>query len=135
MSNLNNYPVESFPSKLRNVIEMLHEDTLIPIEMIGSTALAALSLALQPLLEVASPYGNKKSEPCSLYFLTLAKSGEGKSPLRELLMAPFDEFASEMHEEYEKFLDVYKKDYAIWSSKEKALNRNYQKAVKNGGGR
>ncbi|MEG4684786.1 YfjI family protein [Enterobacter cloacae] len=133
MSNLNNYPVEAFPSKLRDVIETLHEDTLIPIEMIGSTALAALSLALQPLLEVASPYGNKKSEPCSLYFLTLAKSGEGKSPLRELLMAPFDEFASEMHEEYEKFLDVYKKDYAIWSSKEKALNRNYQKAVKNGG--
>lgn len=133
MSNLNNYPVESFPSKLRDVIETLHEDTLIPIEMIGSAALAALSLALQPLIEVASPYGNKKPEPCSLYFLTLAKSGEGKSPLRELIMAPFDEFASEMHEEYEELLDVYKKDYAIWSSKEKALNRNYQKAVKNGG--
>ncbi|MBD8109265.1 MULTISPECIES: YfjI family protein [Erwiniaceae] len=133
MSNLNNYPVESFPGKLRDVIETLHEDTLIPIEMIGSTVLAALSLALQPLLEVASPYGNKKPEPCSLYFLTLAKSGEGKSPLRELLMAPFDEFASEMHEEYEGLLDIYKKDHAIWSSKEKALNRNYQKAVKNGG--
>lgn len=133
MSNLNNYPVESFPSTLRDVIETLHEDTLIPIEMIGSTVLAAFSLALQPLLEVASPYGNKKPEPCSLYFLTLAKSGEGKSPLRELLMAPFDEFASEMHEEYEGLLDIYKKDHAIWSSKEKALNRNYQKAVKNGG--
>ncbi|OKB64771.1 hypothetical protein BHU62_20970 [Serratia marcescens] len=133
MSNLNNYPVEAFPSVLRDVINALHEDTLIPIEMIGSTVLAALSLSLQPLMDVASPFGNKKPEPCSLYFLTLAKSGEGKSPLRELLMTPFDEFASEMHEEYEDLLDVYKKDHAIWSSKEKALNRNYQKAVKNGG--
>lgn len=133
MSNLNNYPTDVFPSVLRNVITTLHEDTLIPIEMIGSTVLAALSLALQPLVEVASPFGNKKPEPCSLYFLTLAKSGEGKSPLRELLMTPFDEFASEMHEEYEDLLDVYKKDHAIWSLKEKALNRNYQKAVKNGG--
>lgn len=133
MSNLNNYPTDVFPSVLRNAITALHEDTLIPIEMIGSTVLAALSLALQPLVEVASPFGNKKPEPCSLYFLTLAKSGEGKSPLRELLMAPFDEFASEMHEEYEDLLDIYKKDHAIWSSKEKALNRNYQKAVKNGG--
>lgn len=133
MSNLNNYPTDVFPLVLRNAITALHEDTLIPIEMIGSTVLAALSLALQPLVEVASPFGNKKPEPCSLYFLTLAKSGEGKSPLRELLMAPFDEFASEMHEEYEGLLDIYKKDHAIWSSKEKALNRNYQKAVKNGG--
>lgn len=133
MSNLNNYPIEAFPSDLRDVINALHEDTLIPVEMIGSTLLAALSLSLQPLIDVASPFGNKKPEPCSLYFLILAKSGEGKSPLRELLMTPFDEFASEMHEEYEDFLDTYKKDYAIWSSKEKALNRNYQKAVKNGG--
>ncbi|OSK59517.1 hypothetical protein EADG_03829, partial [Escherichia coli E1114] len=115
MSNLNNYPTDVFPSVLRNVITTLHEDTLIPIEMIGSTVLAALSLALQPLVEVASPFGNKKPEPCSLYFLTLAKSGEGKSPLRELLMTPFDEFASEMHEEYETLLDTYKKDHAIWS--------------------
>lgn len=133
MSNLNNYPVEAFPSDLRNVINALHEDTLIPVEMIGSTVLAALSLSLQPLIDVASPFGNKKPEPCSLYFLILAKSGEGKSPLRELLMAPFEEFASELHEEYEALLDTYKKDHAIWSSKEKALNRNYQKAVKNGG--
>ncbi|BEM64691.1 hypothetical protein SME23J_37180 [Serratia marcescens] len=133
VNNLNNYPVEVFPSVLRDAITALHEDTLIPIEMIGSTVLAALSLALQPLIEVSSPYGNKKPEPCSLYFLTLAKSGEGKSPLRELLMAPFDDFASEMHEEYEDLLDTYKKDHAIWSLKEKALNRNYQKAVRNGG--
>ncbi|EPE4188310.1 DUF3987 domain-containing protein [Yersinia enterocolitica] len=130
MSNYNNYPVDAFPSDLRNVITALHEDTLIPVEMIGSTVLAALSLALQPLINVGSPFGNKKPEPCSLYFLTLAKSGGGKSPLRGCIMAPFDEFASEMHEEYEKLFDVYKKDYAIWSSKEKALNRNFQKAVK-----
>jgi hypothetical protein len=51
MSNLNNYPTDVFPSVLRNVITTLHEDTLIPIEMIGSTVLAALSLALQPLVK------------------------------------------------------------------------------------
>lgn len=44
MSNLNNYPTDVFPSVLRNVITTLHEDTLIPIEMIGSTVLAALFL-------------------------------------------------------------------------------------------
>lgn len=133
MNNVNNYPVEAFPPVLRDAITAFHEDTLIPVEMIGSTVLAAVALALQPLIDVASPFGNKKPEPCSLYFLILAKSGEGKSPVRECIMEPFENFAAEMHAEYEALLDIYKKDYAIWSSKEKALNRNFQKAAKNGG--
>ncbi|HGF0127298.1 YfjI family protein [Klebsiella michiganensis] len=133
MNNVNNYPVEAFPAFLRDAITAFHEDTQIPIEMIGSTVLAAFALALQPLVDVASPFGNKKAEPCSLYFLILAKSGEGKSPVRECIMEPFEIFAAEMHSEYEALFDAYKKDHAIWSSKEKALNRSFQKAVKNGG--
>src|SRR5690606_8385938 len=118
---------------LRDAITAFHEDTQIPVEMIGSTVLAAFALALQPLIDVASPFGNKKPEPCSLYFLVLAKSGEGKSPVRECIMEPFESFAAEMHAEYEALFDIYKKDYAIWSSKEKALNRSFQKAAKHGG--
>lgn len=133
MNNVNNYPVEAFPPVLRDAITAFHEDTLIPVEMIGSTVLAAIALALQPLIDVASPFGNKKPEPCSLYFLILAKSGEGKSPARECIMEPFESFAAEMHAEYEALFDIYKKDHAIWSSKEKALNRSFQKAAKNGG--
>lgn len=133
MNNVNNYPVEAFPPVLRDAITAFHEDTLIPVEMIGSTVLAAVALARQPLIDVASPFGNKKPEPCSLYFLTLAKSGEGKSPVRECMMEPFETFAAEMHAEYEALFDAYKKDHAIWSSKEKALNRNFQKASKHGG--
>lgn len=133
MNNVNNYPVEAFPPFLRDAITAFHEDTHIPIEMIGSTVLAAFALALQPLIDVASPFGNKKPEPCSLYFLVLAKSGEGKSPVRECIMEPFENFAAEMHAEYEALFDVYKKNHAIWSSKEKALNRSFQKAAKHGG--
>ncbi len=133
MNNVNNYPVEAFPPFLRDAITAFHEDTHIPIEMIGSTVLAAFALALQPLIDVASPFGNQKPEPCSLYFLVLAKSGEGKSPVRECIMEPFEHFAAEMHAEYEALFDVYKKDHAIWSSKEKALNRSFQKAAKYGG--
>lgn len=132
MSNSNNYPVDAFPAVLRDVITTLHEDTQMPIEMIGSTVLAALSLALQPLIEVRSPFGSNKVEPCSLYFLTLAKSGEGKSPLRDRIMAPFDEFVLQMQKEYEALHDTYKEDYAIWASIEKALNRSLQKASKDG---
>ncbi|AWF36540.1 hypothetical protein CSC17_2380 [Klebsiella oxytoca] len=52
MNNVNNYPVEAFPAFLRDAITAFHEDTQIPIEMIGSTVLAAFALALQPLVDV-----------------------------------------------------------------------------------
>lgn len=133
MSNSNNYPVDAFPAVLRDVIIALHEDTQIPVEMIGSTLLAALSLALQPLIVVRSPFDSKRVEPCSLYFLTLAKSGEGKSPLRDRIMAPFDEFVLLMQKEYDELYDAYKEDYAVWASIEKSLNRSLQKASKDGG--
>ena len=41
------YPVDAFPKVLRNPMTAIQEDTQIPIEMIGSTLLAAASLALQ----------------------------------------------------------------------------------------
>lgn len=129
----NNYPVHVFPDELRNVINTLHEDAQMPIEMIGGTVLAALSLALQPLINVASPYDDGKTEPCSLYFLTLAKSGEGKSPLREMIMAPFDKFTADMHSEYQEKYEQYRKESKLWSIKEKTFQKNIQKALNNRG--
>lgn len=132
MSNPNYYPVNAFPILLRNVINALHEDTQMPLEMIASTLLAATSLALQPLIDVASPYDKSKNEPCSLYFLTLAKSGEGKSPLKERIMRPFDDFVAQMQAEYDELQEAYEQDHSIWSSKEKALNNHFQKVLTKG---
>ncbi|MCT4737195.1 YfjI family protein [Raoultella ornithinolytica] len=133
MNNANNYPVETFPPFLRDVITALHEDMSMPVEMIGSTVLAALSLALQPLIDIASPFANNKTEPCSLYFLVLAKSGEGKSPVRERVMEPFEAFSAQMHEEYEARYESYQKDHKIWAVKRKSLESTYKKASRYGG--
>lgn len=133
MNNANNYPVEAFPPFLRDAITALHEDMSMPVEMIGSTVLAALSLALQPLIDVASPFANNKPEPCSLYFLVLANSGEGKSPVRERVMEPFEAFSAQMHEEYEARYESYQKDHKIWDVKRKSLESTYKKASRYGG--
>ncbi|VXC65504.1 conserved hypothetical protein [Enterobacterales bacterium 8AC] len=127
------YPVDAFPQILQEPIIALHEDTHFPIEMIGSTLLAASSLALQPLVSISSPFGIGKAEPCSLYFLILAKPGEGKSPLFDLILEPFNTFTSEIQEEYEEKMKEYETNHAIWKSKTKALEQRFQKATKNGG--
>ncbi|HHQ6539163.1 TPA: DUF3987 domain-containing protein [Serratia fonticola] len=127
------YPVDAFPSILRDAINALHEDTQFPVEMIGTTLLAATALALQPLIEVISPFDTEETEPCSLYFLTLAKSGEGKGPIYDKIMAPFNKFATEMHSEFKALQDDYNKEYTIWETIRKGLNSTLQKALKNGG--
>lgn len=126
------YPVYAFPPVLRNVINTLHEDTQIPIEMIGSTVLAAASLALQPLIDVIPPHSNE-SEPCSLYFLTIADSGEGKSSINKRIMKPFYSFLSQMKEEYQENLRSYKQEHEIWKVKKQALASSYRMATKHGG--
>ena len=126
------YPVYAFPPVLRNVINALHEDTQIPIEMIGSTVLAAASLALQPLIDVIPPHSNE-SEPCSLYFLTIADSGEGKSSINKRIMKPFYSFLSQMKAEYQENLRSYKQEHEIWNVKKQALASSYRMAIKHGG--
>lgn len=124
------YPVDAFPPVIRDVIKTLYEDTQIPIELIGSTVLAAAALALQSVLEVMPPYSSEP-EPCSLYVLSMAKSGEGKSTLSRLIMKPFHEFSEMMKKEYDKTLSDYKKEYRIWNVKRKVFERDFYDAVKN----
>lgn len=52
------YPVNSFPPVLHNVIQALHNNTQIPVELIGNVVLAATSLTCQSLVEVIQPHTN-----------------------------------------------------------------------------
>lgn len=133
INNPNQYNINRLPEVLQRAVFEFHDISQFPIEMIASTALASLSLALQPLIDVASPFGSGKPEPCSLYYLILAKSGEGKSPVREFFMQTFNDFAEGMHEEYQKKLIEYKHDHDIWAAKKLSLNTSYRKAVRHGG--
>ena len=125
----NVYPVEAFPSVLRNIITTLHEDTQIPIELIGCTTLAASALALQPIVEIIPPYSHEP-EPCSLYILNMARSGEGKSTLNRIIMKPFYEFSTKMKIEYSNQLAIYKKEQRLWNVTRRALESDYCKSVK-----
>lgn len=125
------YPVNAFPPLLRDLITSLHQDTGMPLEMIGSVVLAATTFALQPLIDVLSPHSSI-SEPCSLYMLTTALSGEGKTTINKLIMKPFYDFITEMKSEYQFSLEDYKKDHRRWDLKTKALESSFRQAVKYG---
>lgn len=130
ISNLADYPVNALPQLLREVTLGLHSDNQIPLEMIASTTLSAISLACLPLIKVIPPHTNEP-EHCSLYFLTIAESGEGKTTIFKPIMKPFYEFSLEMKREYQQQLVEYAKKLDLWSTIKRALNSRLRKAVNN----
>ncbi|ELE9011578.1 DUF3987 domain-containing protein [Enterobacter cloacae] len=125
------YPVASFPTVLENIIRSLHESTHIPVELVGNVVLAATSLACQSLIDVVQPHTNMP-EPCSLYLMTIAESGEGKTTINKLVMKPLYAYAAEMKREYEEKLIPYRREHNIWKIRHQALNSNLRQAIKKG---
>nr|WP_145598729.1 DUF3987 domain-containing protein [Yersinia alsatica] len=125
------YPVNAFPPVMRELIQAYHEETHIPLEMIGSTVLAAAAIACQSHINVTLPHSGKQ-EPCSLYLLTIAESGEGKSTVSNRIMSPFEDFSREMKQSYQCQLEDYHQDLNIWTLEKKALESTFQKRFKRG---
>lgn len=123
------FPLDSLPPILKNVVISLHHDTQIPIELICQVALAAASLACQSIVNV-KPHYSQTPEPCSLYFLTLADPGEGKTTINKFIMKPFYDFTERMKKKYDNDLRDYKQKHDIWKIKKKALANSYTQAIK-----
>ncbi|HEQ1858313.1 TPA: DUF3987 domain-containing protein [Providencia alcalifaciens] len=128
-TNSTEYPVDAFPPVLNKLINSLHTETQIPVELIGSVTLGAVSLACQSLIEVIQPHTNMP-EPCSLYLMTIAESGEGKTTINKLIMKPFYDFQSDLKKEYEINLASYNSNYDLWKVEQQALNSNLRKAIR-----
>jgi len=71
------YPVEALPSIIGNAVRKYSEYGQQPISMIANSALANVSLACQCYCDVARD--SNLTSPISLFFLSVAESGERKS--------------------------------------------------------
>ncbi|HFV9295545.1 TPA: YfjI family protein [Serratia fonticola] len=127
-AGLNNYPVDAFPPVMQDIIRALHDDSQIPMEIIGNAVLAAASMACQSLVNVALPHSTTP-QPCSLYLLAIAESGEGKTTINKQVMAPFYDFMEELNADYIHRSSEYKGDISIWRLKKKILERNLTSAI------
>lgn len=71
------YPIDALPDPIRAAVDEVQGFTQAPYALVSSCALSALSTAGQGLVDVAR--SGRLTGPTSLYFLTLADSGERKS--------------------------------------------------------
>ncbi|HFV6723889.1 TPA: DUF3987 domain-containing protein, partial [Escherichia coli] len=116
-----------FPRKLAYLIDDLYESTQLPLDLIFNTVLATLSLSCQSLVDVVHPHTNMP-EPCSLYLLTIAEPGAGKTTINRLVMNPCYDFADRLIQQYEERNKDYKTELQIWNTRQKALSASLRKA-------
>jgi putative DNA primase/helicase len=71
------YPLDALPDPIRAAVEEVADFVKAPVPLVASSALAALSLAIQPHADAKR--ADKLHGPVGLFLLTIADSGERKS--------------------------------------------------------
>ena len=83
------YPLDALPLTVRAAVTEVQGFTLAPIALVASSALGALSLSIQGLVDVKRVEG--LYGPVSLFVLTVADSGERKSTCDQFFTAEIRE--------------------------------------------
>jgi hypothetical protein len=94
------YPVEALGEVLAGAARAIHEKVQAPLPVCASSVLAAAALAAQAHANVVLPTGQRR--PLSLYFLTIAASGERKSSCDIEALAPVNARERELRAEHER---------------------------------
>src|SRR5262249_18388372 len=79
------YPLDAMPDTIQAAVVEVQQFTKAPIALVSSSALAALSLAVQAHADVKR--AEKLTGPVGLFLLTIADSGERKSTCDEFFTA------------------------------------------------
>ena len=74
------FPLWELPDDIQGVIEEVSKITQAPISLIFASCMSVISATVQGIANATYPTINgNRSVPCSLFFLTLADSGERKT--------------------------------------------------------
>jgi hypothetical protein len=124
------YPLDALPSAIRGAVEEVQDAVQAPPEMVASSALAVASLAAQSLADVSR--SRTLPGPCSLYFLTVAESGDRKSTVDRLLGRAVHAFQEGQRDAARITLAGHAADLAAWEAKRDATTGKMDSDAKKG---
>lgn len=106
------YPVEKLPPIILNAVREVREFVQAPMAMIAGCALTAVSAAVQTRFSV------RRNEvlvgPPSLYFMTVAESGERKSTVDGLFTKPIRDWEREQERKAKAQQKEYEAELQAW---------------------
>ena len=115
------YPVEAL-GPLAAAAKAIASKVQVPDAMAGQAVLAAASLACQAHADVMLPYG--QSRPVSLYFVTVAGSGERKSTADNEALWPVYRREKTLREIHTEEMKTWRIAFAAWSAEKKKIEGN-----------
>lgn len=123
-------PYNRLPLNISDAIWSVQDRTKAPLPLVFAAALTPIALVCQGLIDV-SP-AEDLVFPVSCNFCTVAESGERKSTVDKLFMAPIHDYQRKASVQYQAALPLYSINLETWNVEFKALKGQLAKLVKKG---
>ncbi|HFY0602176.1 TPA: DUF3987 domain-containing protein [Legionella pneumophila] len=122
------YPLDALPDGMQHAVEEVATFTKAPIPLVASSAMAALSLAVQSYVDVKRAEG--LTGPVSLFLLTVADSGERKSTCDGFFTQSIRNYESSVKEKSKPLIKDYQAEIAIWEEKYRGVKEQIRTLAK-----
>jgi putative DNA primase/helicase len=122
------YPLAYLPPTVCAAVEEVQGFTKAPVALVALSAIAALSLAIQPYYDVKR--ADKLEGPVSLYLLTIADSGERKSTCDGYFTKAIREHEAAQAELAKPKCKEHKSAMDIWEAKHGGIKEKIRKSAK-----
>ena len=124
------YPIDSLPAAVRCAVLEVAGFVKAPIPLIATSALAALSLAIQAHADVQR--AEKLHGPCGLFMLAIADSGERKSTCDGFFTRAIRDYEAREQEAAKPLITAYKSEHAAWEAQRSGLKEKIKALAKDG---
>ena len=123
------YPIDALPYQMEQAVKEVQDFTKAPLPLVASSAIGALSLAVQGHIDVRRD--NKLIGPVSLFLLTIADSGERKSTCDQFFAHAIQQYQHEQSELAKPELKNYIASMEAWKAKRNGLIEKIKNNTKN----
>ncbi|SEN29785.1 putative DNA primase/helicase [Nitrosospira multiformis] len=123
------YPLDALPHSIHAAVEEVAGFVKAPLPLVASSALAALSVAIQAYADIKR--AEKLSGPVGLFLLTIADSGERKSTCDGFFMKAIRDYEEVQAEIAKPILKDYKAAIQAWEAKHNGIKEKIKQLAKN----
>jgi putative DNA primase/helicase len=122
------YPLDALPDVVRCAVREVADFVKAPIPLIATSALAALSLAIQAHTDVAR--AEKLSGPTSLFLLAIADSGERKSSCDGYFTKAIRDYEAKTQEVAKPLIKAYESEHEAWKARRSGVTDTIKSLAK-----
>ncbi|KAA0943747.1 DUF3987 domain-containing protein [Pseudomonas sp. ANT_H14] len=115
---------------LQSAVDEAQNNIMAPRALIFMSALTAIAVVVQGLIDVRKPNG--QVVPTSLMLLAIANSGERKSTVENVFLGPVRDFQQQQSLIYQSQVQQWQVQHDIWSTRRKAILKGINKKAGQG---